>query len=422
MWKMIKDFHIEMSRGLAGRPSSLKMLPAYVDRPTGREKGKFIALDLGGTNFRVLDICLKGSGASSKPRAMKFVLKKKLVKGSADPLFGFLADSISRFLRKEKIGPARAIDMGFTFSFPMKQKGVASGSLVLWTKGFNVRGVIGKDVVALLKKALDKKGLGRVRIAALANDTVGTMVARSYSDPHCDVGVIIGTGTNACYAEKLANIRKLNGPKMGSMIVNIEWGNFNKLEKTSYDKKLDASSDRPGEQVLEKMVSGMYIGELARLVIKGLIGKKAIFNGTSSPGLEKAYNFRTEYVSEAASDRSHNLGKMKSRLKSLGIPNSTLEDRRTVKSVCEMVSARAARVSGAAVAAVITKMDPTLSKMHTVAVDGSVYEKLPRFSKNIAKALQEIFGRKAGRIRLVLTKDGSGKGAAIIAAVAASGE
>jgi hexokinase len=94
-------------------------------------------------------------------------------------------------------------------------------------------------------------------------------------------------------------------------------------------------------------------------------------------------------------------------------------DRRIVREVCRMVSTRAARISAAAMAAVITKMDPSLSRKHTIAIDGSVYEKHPGFSANIRSALKELFGPKASRIRLVLSKDGSGKGAAIIAAVAA---
>ena len=35
MRKIMRDFRAEMEKGLAGSPSSLKMLPAYVDIPTG---------------------------------------------------------------------------------------------------------------------------------------------------------------------------------------------------------------------------------------------------------------------------------------------------------------------------------------------------------------------------------------------------
>ncbi|MDD3260231.1 MAG: hypothetical protein PHN97_12370, partial [Smithellaceae bacterium] len=55
-------FHEEMRRGLDGQTSSLRMLPSYVGRPTGTEKGQFLALDLGGTNLRVLAVRLDGRG------------------------------------------------------------------------------------------------------------------------------------------------------------------------------------------------------------------------------------------------------------------------------------------------------------------------------------------------------------------------
>jgi hexokinase len=38
--------------------SSLLMLPSHLSSvPSGQEKGDFLALDLGGTNFRVLKVC-----------------------------------------------------------------------------------------------------------------------------------------------------------------------------------------------------------------------------------------------------------------------------------------------------------------------------------------------------------------------------
>jgi hexokinase len=37
------------------------------------------------------------------------------------------------------------------------------------------------------------------------------MVTRCYEDIKCEVGVILGTGTNACYIENMSNIKKYNG-------------------------------------------------------------------------------------------------------------------------------------------------------------------------------------------------------------------
>lgn len=57
----------EMKKGLGADTNAsadLKMIPTYVRTvPKGDEVGKFLALDLGGTNFRVLLINLQGRHA-----------------------------------------------------------------------------------------------------------------------------------------------------------------------------------------------------------------------------------------------------------------------------------------------------------------------------------------------------------------------
>jgi len=423
--RISRDFRAEMEKGLTGRKSSLKMIPTYVRRPTGDEKGVFIALDLGGTNFRILKLVLKGAGRSGEPRTMKFVLKKGLITGSGVKMFDFLAASLKTFLKKNKMSSEDRIRLGFTFSFPVNQTGIASGTLVCWTKGFEASGVVGKDVVILFREALARQGLFNIEVAALANDTVGTLVAKNYEDPHCDIGVIIGTGTNACYPEKVTNIAEskfqirhceearsadeaIQKKEIASgasrprndeseMIINIEWGNFNKLRRNVYDRRLDKASDNPGRQILEKMVSGMYLGEVARLVLADIAGGGMRFTGIDRKHVAKSYGFRTEEMSGLAVSKSADP---------------------VVKVVLDMVSSRAARIAASCMAAIITRMDPRLTKTHTIAIDGSVYEKYPGFSMKVNKALKELFGKRAARIKTALAKDGSGKGAAIIAAVA----
>jgi hexokinase len=419
--RIVKDFHREMEKGLSGKESSLKMIPTYVDRPTGKEKGKFIALDLGGTNFRVLELELKGNRRIGEPKVMKFVLGKKHITGTAEDFFGFIASCVKTFLNKYKVGVCEERSLGFTFSFPVNQTAIAAGNLMYWTKGFNAKGVIGEDVVKLLGGAFTKEGMGNIKISALANDTVGTLAAKSYEEKTCDVGVILGTGTNACYTEKISRITKWHGleTETGYMIINIEWGNFNKLLRNSYDKKLDEGSKNPGQQILEKMVSGMYLGEVVRLVLQDLVKRKGLFNGRSSRSINTPQGFKSEHVSLVESDDSAALRKVDALLKKLGISASTREDRMLMKKVCRIASTRAARISASAIASVVTKMDPALSRQHTVAIDGSVYERHPHFSKRMRDCLKEVFGRKASRIKMVLAKDGSGKGAAVIAAVAA---
>ena len=90
---------------------------------------------------------------------------------------------------------------------------------------------------------------------ALVNDTTGTQLAVGIDDPTCHVGLILGTGTNACYLENLDAIPKFDGDKSrySQVIVNTEWGAFGddgKLKPylTPADEELDKLVKNEGQQ------------------------------------------------------------------------------------------------------------------------------------------------------------------------------
>jgi hexokinase len=61
-------------------------------------------------------------------------------------------------MKKENlIKPGIRYPLGFTFSFPCKQEGLASARLTAWTKGFSCSGVVNEDVVKLLQEAINEK-------------------------------------------------------------------------------------------------------------------------------------------------------------------------------------------------------------------------------------------------------------------------
>lgn len=82
--------------------------------------------------------------------------------GSAESLFGFIADRIAEFC-PETVRGAVPVPLGFTFSFPVDQHAIARGSLIKWTKGFSASGCVGKDVVDLLQTELNKRVRGGVQ-------------------------------------------------------------------------------------------------------------------------------------------------------------------------------------------------------------------------------------------------------------------
>lgn len=73
----------------------------------------------------------------------------------------------------------------------------------------------------------------QARVAVLLNDSVGTAAGGRYQDEHTMLGIILGTGTNACYVERASRIPAERLPagydaaqRSGDMLINTEWGNF----------------------------------------------------------------------------------------------------------------------------------------------------------------------------------------------------
>lgn len=421
---IIKDFHSEMFNGLSGFESSLKMIPSFTDRAKGTEKGKFIAVDLGGTNCRVISVELDGKGRSTVSAINKYVIDKQYMEGTGERLFNFIANGIKSFMEANKVPSDKNIELAFTFSFPIEQTNIAAGKLITWTKGFTASGVVGEDIVVMLNEALKRIGIKNLKVAALVNDTVGTLVAKSYTKPSCDIGVILGTGTNACYPEKVANIKKWRGiPPKETMIINVEWGNFNKLPVTVYDKEVDAASPNPGFQRLEKMVSGMFLGEILRVLVRDLIKRDLIFQDESAVNAFRRHSsLKTKSMDLIESDTSDNLGDIEAFLSRVGIRNITLESKKLLKNLSKLISTRSARLAAASIAAIALWIDPELKNKHTVGVDGSLFEKYPGYKEMMEDVFKSLFKKNAKNIVLEQAKDGSGVGAAIIAAIAASTE
>ena len=155
---LVSDFTKGLSADERVRADSpVKMLPTYVRTiPDGTEEGSFLAVDLGGSNFRVLSISVYKGEVEKKSDI--YPLEKALMTSDAITLFDYIADCIALFVKKNRI-TANNLPLGFTFSFPVQQLSLTSGLLIKWTKGFSATGVENKDVVRLLKEAIDRKGL-----------------------------------------------------------------------------------------------------------------------------------------------------------------------------------------------------------------------------------------------------------------------
>ncbi|KAG2600599.1 hexokinase-6-like isoform X1 [Panicum virgatum] len=368
---------VEMERCLRADPHApLKMLISYVDNlPTGDEHGLFYALDLGGTNFRVIRVQLGGREKRVvKQQYEEVSIPPHLMVGTSTELFDFIAAELEKFVGIEgedfHLPDGRQRDLGFTFSFPVHQTSISSGTLIKWTKGFSINGTVncdvsyikhsidfidsekvGEDVVGELTRAMERQGLD-MKVTALVNDTVGTLAGGRYVDNDVVAAVILGTGTNAAYVEHANVIPKWNGrlPRSGNMVINMEWGNFrsDKLPRSEYDKALDFESLNPGEQIYEKMISGMYLGEIVRRILLKLAHDASLFGDVVPPKLEQLFILRTPDMSAMHHDTSHDLKHLGAKLKDiLGVPDTSLEARYITLHVCDLVAERGARLAAA---------------------------------------------------------------------------
>ncbi|XP_069836532.1 hexokinase HKDC1-like isoform X1 [Dendropsophus ebraccatus] len=417
-------FQAEMEKGLkkdTNPTSAVKMLPTYVrSTPDGSEKGEFLALDLGGSKFKILKVKVAEDGKQNVQMESQFYpTPGEIINGTNAELFDHVTDCLGDFMKKRQI--TEKIPLGFTFSFPCKQTKLDEGVLISWTKDYKVRGVHQTDVVTTLRRTLKKKKHTNVDVVALVNDTVGTMMSCGYDDQLCEVGVIVGSGTNACYMENLSHIDLVEGDE-GRMCINTEWGAFGDdgaLDdiRTSFDKDIDLGSLNPGMQLFEKMISGLYMGELVRLILLKMAKRGLLFGGKISDSLRTKGKIETSHV---AAMEKYNEGLYNTRhiLLELGLEPSE-DDCIAVQHVATIVSFRSANLCAAALAAILTRLreNKKLDRMRTtVGMDGTVYRTHPQYAKRLHKVVRRLVPNCD--VRFLLSESGSGKGAAMVTAVA----
>ncbi|CAG8971706.1 hypothetical protein HYALB_00003174 [Hymenoscyphus albidus] len=412
-------------------------------------KGFALAVDLGGTNLRVCSVELYRDTTYSAKHLKVAIPREIMVASHSAMLFSFIAAQVKTLLsthHADKIAQAsnqEPLTLGFTFSFPILQTGLNSGTLLRWTKGFNIPDAIGKDICHLLQIELTLLGLP-VKVAALINDAVGTMMLRAYTLPpgsaRTMIGTIFGTGTNGVYLEKISNITKrLEGDydkTSGEMFVSTDWGSLNDTEvlpNTSFDVELDKFSVNPGFQIFEERVSGMFLGELLRLalVVLQASAPSECFSGWGAEGdphyvssLHKRWSIDSSILSIPESDSTLNLQVLRNVMSvsfDRHVTDITLKEARATKIIAHAIGKRAARLAGVATAAVILKSGGIPKKNPgnrgvDIAVDGSLIELYPGFEQYMREVFREIDGiGDAGEkeIQLAMTKHGSSIGAAI---------
>ncbi|EEH06812.1 hexokinase [Histoplasma capsulatum G186AR] len=262
--------------------SDQQFLPTPVTRlPTGQETGKYLAIDVGGTNLRVAFIELLGESKDSDAtnsnsptsrdtmqRAQRQRVNRTLEKiwpigehlkqDKAEDLFLWIGDCIAEVVA-DSLAPNLAngtpipaeLEMGITFSFPMMQESLSEARLMPMGKGFAITSNLDLGGILLAgydrhtRRPLEEEGqsakrrkrfaLPKLKIAAITNDTVATLASLAYlvkSLPNSRVamGIIVGTGCNATIPMSLKDLHESKAKHVSSRhpdametIINTEW-------------------------------------------------------------------------------------------------------------------------------------------------------------------------------------------------------
>lgn len=406
--------------------NSATMLPSLINAlPTGTEQGTYLSVDVGGSTLRIAVVELYGRASGVCPKIVAsdthpITAPIKALSGCC--FFRWIATHIQALLKT-----AHRLDvhtpMGLSWSFPFAQlESVARGTILAMGKGYLVADEIaGQDLSDAFAASFRDLGL-RISLTAIVNDTVASLLSHAYMNPRTRAAVILGTGVNA---SAYLHSSTLHNDGTTSMLVNTEMslmGGDGVLPATKWDRYLDERVERPGFQPFETMVSGRYMGEVARLVICDLHARRDIFlfSSSSSTCLSSAmlttpYAFETRLMAKIeglyASKQGAAAKLVFERAAQVILSDAHFE---TVAQVLQAVSCRSANWIAASIMALVRNLGPLPSSSSscsssptstssgvspaqavTIAYSGTVIEKYPGF-KDRCQATLDYLGACSG--------------------------
>jgi hexokinase len=394
------SFLNEMKSGLEDQDSSsLLMLPSYamVDSKIALEK-KIVVIDAGGTNLRIGLVWFDKNGnyniSGFKSQAM-FGTQVELNK---DEFFQSMAHLAAPYLDETDL-------ICISFAYPTIITKDMDGQIIKLVKELKVTGVDG----CLIGKEMSKKleDMGKKARVMVTNDTTATAFAGIAETINHDfdahIGVIIGTGMNTCYPEKYNKIAKLGEHECDRrMMINVESGNFDKLLRSEADMVFDASTIDPNYHVLEKMVSGGYLGGMCQSYIKSACDYK-LFTAKSCENLM--------LLSVASKDVSMFLDADENSVIRKALDDK--QDLKNMKILLKKIVRRAANLAALQIYSLSLQCAYPGNKV-CITIEGTTYYKVPRMQKQTIEFLNQYMSAVDIKFETMNVEDAVMKGCAAI--------
>jgi len=371
-----------------------------------------LVIDAGGTNFRVSKVFFTGRGECITDNSL--ICKMPGTNGAidAESFFNICADYIQPMLQ--------GIDrIGFCFSYPSRITPALDAQLLRWTKEVEVTGLenilIGKRLSETVQQRFKKK----VQVIMLNDSSAVLLGGRAAAEKNYSayIGFILGTGTNCAYGEYNRCIAKAHqyNPEI-IQCVNTESANFNKLSRGTFDISFDNTTVCPESHVLEKMISGGYLGGLAQHILHNacsegifstecasVLSRGIIHTSHLDPLLIAGENSSAQYPPSHAAHTEI-------------FTQLPPEDYTGVAHIAGFLRDRAALLAAVIIASAVIKSGQGINPERPVCItaDGSTFYKMPGMKQHIEKNLHTLLdGIYKRYYEIVKIDDCPVKGAAV---------
>jgi hexokinase len=443
-WKLTKIsslFREEMELGLSANPSRTSLFymanTLVTQFPDGSESGDYLAIDLGGTNLRVIWLKLTPDGSKPQVTTKSYPIDSSVRQNNAQELFDYLAVSVADMITshqelKQLIEKNKRLKLGFTFSFGYDQIALDIGLVKQFSFVTDLPDAIGKDAVQMLRDAFKRKSINYIDVVAIMNDSTSALVYGKYLDQKAAISLLLSTGYNIAYLEQIDHVEKLKEkrnelfkPNETHVVINTEsclFGDDGNLDfaKTKYDHEADAECGFGGSHCCQNLVGGYFIGELVRKCLLAIVESGAMFNGKATDQLRTIDSINAPDVSKIEGEDDGITLEVESLLKRLGYSESemTSDDYLIVRHVCARVSIRCAIIVATVASVVVERIDGPLVK---IACDGSLYKYHPKLHKLMTGYMNELVKMSEKnsnkRVEFFPALGGSANGAGLVAAV-----
>lgn len=391
------EYTKEMQLGLDGQPSSLLMIPTYIEKRLDFPANEpVICVDAGGTNLRVCRAVF-----DDKYKLEIEDLQRMSIPGADSEITaGAFFDQFARLLLPY-CGKCNRIALSFAYRATASPD--HDSQIIEITKEVKVKGSSGKWLAKEILAALKKLGVEKASMAvindsvAVALSAIAETVGKGYSTY---TGTVLGTGSNSCYFEQNQNIRKIPGlSPSGQMLINTEAGSYNKLPLSDLDRAFDATTLRPNIGVTEKLCSGGYLGALSEFMINAAAKEGAL----ATRALAGPIGLTTPEISKFLENPVPVLGR------------TPLEsaDIQPLNELLSVIRDRGAYAVALQISGMISKNPPREGGKICAAIEGSTYEKLFGTKELICRLLKEYWESFGDEISILTPANPVLKGCAI---------